>query len=177
MSMVILRPTRKLSTLLPVSGNNTPVSDTALGDWYVNRIVVDRQPLLILVSALSLLPMLVPARDVRGLPIRLVELVDFRLRRLGIEPGMIRAERSAMTPVEIGPTVDRSVLGIMVDFAKSVAYHLDARHCTESALQRVEDHLPETPCYAGRSFDRVIFPRKKAPELLRLKWAADTPAK
>jgi len=28
-------------------------SDTALGDWYVNRLIVDRQPLLLLVSAAS----------------------------------------------------------------------------------------------------------------------------
>jgi uncharacterized protein DUF6933 len=63
--MVILRPTKKLGALLPPE-KSVPVShDTALGDWYVNRIVVDRQPLLLLVSSASLLPLLLPARDVR----------------------------------------------------------------------------------------------------------------
>src|SRR6476646_119152 len=115
--MVILRPTRKLASLLPVTGIATAPGDTALGDWYVNRIVVNRQPLLLLVSSASLLPMLVPARDVRGLPARLAELVETRLRHFGLEARTINAEKSAMTPVEIGPTTDRSVLGIMVDFA------------------------------------------------------------
>ena len=171
--MVILRPTRKLRQSLPPSKVGPSSSDTALGDWYVNRIVVHRQPLLILVSSASLLPMLVPARDVRSLPLRLAGLVESRLKRLGIEVPAINAESSAMTPVEIGPTIDRSVLGIMVDFAKSVPYHLEPGHWSENTLQLVEDHLSETPCYAGRTFERVVFPDKKTPEVLRLKWLAN----
>ena len=99
-------------------------SDTALGDWYVNRVVAARQPLLLLVSSTSLLPMLIPARDVRGLPTRLVALVEARLRRCGLDDRTIAAETRAMASVAVGPTVDRSVLGIMVDFAKAVPYHL-----------------------------------------------------
>ena len=75
-----------------------------------------------------------------------------------------------MTPVVIGATNDRSVIGIMVDFAKSVPYHLRPGHWSESTLQLAEGRLSETPCHAGRPFDRVVFPDKKTPELLRLKW-------
>jgi hypothetical protein len=173
--MVILRPTRKLSSLLPVDGAAPTNSDTALGDWYVNRIVVDRQPLLLLVSSTSLLPMLLPARDVRGLPNRLAALVEGRLKRFGLGDQAIDAEKRAMTPVAIGPTVDRSVLGVMVDFAKSVPHHLEPGQWSESTLRVVEERLAETPCHAARSSDRVIFPDKKAPELLRARWLADTP--
>jgi hypothetical protein len=49
--MVVLRPTRKLFRDLPPSSELTAESDTALGDWYVNRLVVDRRPLLLLVSS------------------------------------------------------------------------------------------------------------------------------
>jgi hypothetical protein len=89
--MVVLRPTRKLRTALPVT-EVTGTSDTALGDWYVNRIVVDRQPLLLLVSSASLLAMLVPARDVRGLPERLADIVANRLARPGVATSRIEAE-------------------------------------------------------------------------------------
>jgi len=65
--MVILRPTQKLKALLATRQPAPGGSDTALGDWYVNRLVLDRKPLLILVSSTSLLPLLVPARDVQGL--------------------------------------------------------------------------------------------------------------
>ena len=96
--MVILRPTRKLRALLPRAESVPSCSDTALDDWYVNRIVVDRQPLLLLVSSIALLPMLLPARDVRGLPARLGALVAARLRRCGIDAHTIDAEQQAMRP-------------------------------------------------------------------------------
>jgi hypothetical protein len=54
MSMVLLRATQKVLRLLPESaGGVIDSSTTALGDWYVNRLIVDRQPLLLLVSSTS----------------------------------------------------------------------------------------------------------------------------
>ena len=167
--MVILRPTRKLTRWLPAAAADPGPSDTALGDWYGNRIVVDRQPLLILVSSTSLLPMLLLARNVRSLPERLGALVYARLRRLGIDPRIAAAEQQAMRPVVIRPTADRSVVGIMVDFAKAIPYQLPAPW-TEDSLWAVEETLATTPCHSGHSFDQVIFPDKKAPALLSAKW-------
>jgi hypothetical protein len=80
-----------------------------------------------------------------------------------------------MAPVAIGPTVDRSVLGIMVDFAKAVPYYLESGQWNESTLALVETRLAETPCHAAQSGDRVIFPERKAPDLLRSKWLANRP--
>jgi hypothetical protein len=173
--MVILRPTRKLASLLPTAETVPVCNDTALGDWYVNRIVVDRQPLLLLVSSVSLLPMLLPARDVRGLPGTLGALVAARLRRCGIDARAINAEQQAMHPVVIGPSIDRSVLGIMVDFARALPYHLEPGQWNEDTLELVEGRLAETPCHATRSADRVIFPERKAPDLLHSKWLANGP--
>ena len=168
--MVTLRPTRKLHSLLPLSSTAPAPSDTALGDWYVNRIVVDRRPLLILVSSTSLIPLLVPAREVRELPQRLPSLVENLLRRHGVAGSIIEAEKDAMIPVIIGPTLDRSVLGIMVDFAKAVPYHLEPGRWDQTSLPDVEDRLAETPCHAGRRFSEVIFPHMKMPEVLHARW-------
>lgn len=167
--MVILRPTRKLRSLLPVAAVSAQ-SDTALGDWYVNRIVFERQPLLLLVSSKSLLAVVLPARDVRGLPDRLKAVVASRLQRLGLESAVVEAELRAMHPVIVASTADRSVLGIMVDFAKCARYYL-GKDRTELGFVDLEDYLAETPCYAG-SADRVVFPKSKAPNLLREKWLA-----
>ena len=46
--MVVLRRTQKLSAALPLSEGHERHSDGALGDWFVNRVVVDRRPLLLL---------------------------------------------------------------------------------------------------------------------------------
>lgn len=172
--MVILRPTRRLRSLLPTAAVSTQ-SDTALGDWYVNRIVVERQPLLLLVSSTSLLPVVMPARDIRSLPDRLGAVVASRLRRFAIEIQAIEAELQAMHPVIVAPTADRSVLGTMVDFAKAVPYYSgDLR--TNRGLVGLEDWLAETPCRARLTDDRVVFPNRKAPDLLRTMWLANRAA-
>ena len=165
--MVTLRPTRKLQGAL-VPSRVASASDTALGDWYVNRLVVDKRPLLLLVSSKSLLPIVLPARDIRTLPHRLADIVALRLTRLGIPASLIAKETAAMNPVEIGPTTDRSVLGIMVDFAKGAPYYLEAGNWDDSSLTIVEERLSETPCYA--SSQRTIFPNDAAPRLLAEKW-------
>jgi hypothetical protein len=169
--MVILRPTQKLKALLATGRPAPSGSDTALGDWYVNRLVVDRQPLLILVSSTSLLPLLVPAREVQGLAGRLPALVKQRLVRLGIDAATVDAEIHAMSPVTVAPTVDRSVVGTMVDFASAVPYHLDPGAWSEMTLPATEDWLAQTPCRTSTREERVIFPDRKAPELLYAKWA------
>jgi hypothetical protein len=159
--------------LLPAASVSSP-SDTALGDWYVNRIVVDRKPLLLLVSAAALFPIVLPARGVRFLPSRLATILATQLDRLGIEPGIIGAECEAMNPVVVAPTADRSVLGIMVDFAKAMTcYSGDLR--TQQGLDDLADWLAETPCHAAQRDERVVFPNRKAAELLRAKWLANMP--
>ena len=170
--MVVLRRTQKLARPLPVSASASAQSETALGDWYVNRFSVDRRPLLLLVSSGGLLPVLLPARDVARLPGRLPNVVAARLRRLGIAPSVVHAEVASMLPVTVGATVDRSVVGIMVDFAKSVPYYLEAGAWDETSLAFVEARLAETPCHAGRRFEDVVFPERKAPELLLARWGA-----
>ena len=167
-SMVILRPTRKVRLSAQERETREFSSDTALGDWYVNRIIVHRQPLLILISSVSLLPTLTAARDVQSLPDRLADLVGDRLVRLGIQAKLITAEKKAMQPTQVARTIDRSVVGIMVDFAKALPYYLSAGS-NENTLRLAEDSLARTPCYAGQS-DRVIFPDQRAREVLREKW-------
>ena len=83
--MVHLRATQKVLRRLARDRSVDRASDCALGDWFVNRVVVARQPLLIMVSSSSLLAVLEPARDVRSLPERLPEIVGRRLKRLGVE--------------------------------------------------------------------------------------------
>jgi len=170
--MVVLRRTRKLAKALPASGDIAASSTTALGDWYVNRLSVDRRPLLLLVSSQGLLPILLPARDVSLLPTRLPDIVGTRLRRFGISPVVIEAEVRGMSPVIVADTADRSVVGIMVDFAKGVPFHLEPGAWDDSTLPFVEARLAETPCHSGRGFEDVVFPNQQTPQLLDARWGA-----
>ena len=139
--MVILRPTRKLRTRLPVSSDPEPQSDTVLGDWYVNHVVIYRRPLLLLVSSAFLLAVLIPARDVRILPNRLAEIIAQRLARLGVARKPVDAELEAMTQLHVAPPSDRSVLGIMVDYAKMLPAFLEPGFSDHSGLMGAEELL------------------------------------
>jgi hypothetical protein len=163
--MVILRPTRKLQPHLPISAPSTAVSDTLLGDWYVNRLTIDRKPLLILLSSRSLLSIVLPARDVRTLPDRLAEIVATRLRRLGVASPLIDAETAAMPPVVIAPTVDRSVLGILNNFVSMIPFYLDPGW-DETSFPFLESRLAQVPCHVTRRNKGAIFPYRKAVDLM-----------
>jgi hypothetical protein len=164
--MVLLRATQKVLKLLPQSAGDAVASTTALGDWYVNRIVVDRQPLLLLVSSKSLLVAITTARDVRSLPKRLASVVGERLTRLGISQRALDLEVEALSVVTVARTNDRSVLGQMIDFAQMIPFHLAESGCNESSLKAVEDRLAEMPCRSGGRFEDVIFPREASVRLL-----------
>lgn len=168
--MVVLRATRKVLRTLPQSANDDDTSDTALGDWYVNRIVVDRKPLLLFVSSTSRLAILAPAREVRKLPERFPALVVARLRRLGADERAIEAELNAMDEVRIARTKDRSITGQMVDFAKAMPFYLPAEGWDDETLLCAEEQLSETPCLSGRSFEKTIFPDRKTNEVLEDAW-------
>lgn len=169
--MIVLRRTGKLARDLSVLTDDGAAPDTALGDWYVNRFVVDRRPLLLLASERSLLPLIVPARDVKTLPERLPELVARRLRRMRIAESLIASEVRAMSPVRVGKTTNRSVVGILVDFAFNAPYFLERGAWDETTLPFVEAKLAVTPCYAGRPDNETVFPDQATRALLAARWA------
>jgi hypothetical protein len=170
--VVVLRATKRVLQRLPSFGSNSGASDTALGDWYVNRFVVDRKPLLILVSSKSLLAILIPARDVRSLPARLSNIVAERLVRLGVSATLVRREIEVMEPVHLAPTLDRSVLGVMVDASRAVPFYLPEGGWGEVDLHVAEVKLAHTPYYAGRRREEVVFPGLAATELLSARWSS-----
>lgn len=170
--MVVLRATRRVLKTLTESAPENVASDTALGDWYVNRIVVDRKPLLLLVSAASLLAVLTPARRVRTLPDRIADLVAERLEGLRLEPSLVAAEVQAMDVAYVGRTSDRSVIGTMVDFARAIPYYLPVNGWDEASLRLAEERLSETPCRCARRGVDVIFPARTAIQLLKTRWGS-----
>ena len=170
--MIILRPTQKLHDALPPTVSVDMESDTALGDWYVNRIVVNRRPLLVLVSVHALLPLLIPARDVRTLPARLPGLVAEALRRLDVAPVLIAAETAAMSPVHVAPTRDRSILGVLNDIAQRIPFHLREMVWNDATLPFVEARLIQTPWRLPKRSKEYLWPLDLIPKLLTDRWGA-----
>ena len=172
--MVILRGTKKVLRYLPISPVAPESSDTALGDWYCTRLVVDRQPLLLFVSSVSLMAFLEPARNLKDLPERFPELVWRRLRYLPLPQYVIECEVKAMDKVYVRATLDRSIVGTMVEFAKSVPYYIPEGVWSSADFPMVEHKLMRTPCRASKR-GRTIFPDRETPRVLLAKWAPTDP--
>ena len=168
--MVFLRATARLLSKLPAARAPAGSSDTALGDWYATTLVVARRPLLLMVSSESLLPIVLPGRDLRTIPERLSDIVRARLERFGSPADQIAAEVSAMHPVIVTKTVSRSVVGIMVQCIHSIPYFLERGAWDDSTLPSLENWLAETPWHATRP--EAVWAEKEVPRCLTERWHA-----
>ena len=130
----LLRPLRKTAAA------DAPSSSTLLGDWYAHVLFVQRRPLVLAVSARTLLPVLVPARDPATLGPRLCVELGLVLAALGIPHALIREEQLQMTEVVFDRTVSRQILGSMNDFDRLLDL-APGESLTSAALQ-----LARAPC-------------------------------
>ena len=141
--MLVLRCTRKLLARLPVTpAAPGPTSTTLLGDWYANPISLGGARLVLCVSERTLLPVVVPAKDLRSLGARLADAAGEVLRALGVKDALVRAEQDQMSKVAFSPTRSRAVLGSMNDFR----WLLDAHLAPGRSLIDVSVALSHTPC-------------------------------
>lgn len=101
-------------------------------------------------------------------------LVGDRLRRLGVSEPLVRAELAPMETTCVGPTADRSVMGTMVDFGKSISFFLPMNGWNTAALPVVEARLAETPCRVAGRFEDTIFPVETTFALLAEAWSEST---
>lgn len=139
--MVVLRCTQKLLRRLrktPVA--EAPSSSTRLGDWYANVIFVDRKPLILAVSARTLLPVLVPARDSAALGSRLAGGVGQMLAALGVPDRQVQEEQQHMAELVFARTLSRQILGSMNDFDRMLDFG------SGESLTSVALRLAEAPC-------------------------------
>lgn len=168
--MVVLRATQKVLRYLAPPDTVTAASDGALGDWYANRLVVDRQPLVLLLSAVSLLSIVIPGRDLRGIPARLPEIVTARLRRLAVPSRIVAAEVATLTPCVVSGTASRSIVMSMVHFTEAIPGYLPVQGWDESTLPFVEAQLGDTPCRVTARREDTIWPAREARRLLAARW-------
>ena len=77
-----------------------------------------------------------------------------------------------MSPIRIAKTTDRSVVGILVDFAFMIPYYLANGPWDETTLPFIEAKLAKNPCFAGRPGNQTVFPEQATPALLASRWDA-----
>ena len=74
-----------------------------------------------------------------------------------------------MDPVRVAKTDDRSVVGILVDFGRSLPYYLP-EGWNEGDFIEAEAKLQTTPCYCSGPDSEVIFPDRDTRIALDARW-------
>ncbi|MEP6622200.1 MAG: hypothetical protein ABJE47_22950 [bacterium] len=146
----------------PIEDLSAGSTSTALGDWFVRPFNVRRSRLLLCTSAQSLLPVIIPAKDIHSLPSRLAAALTLVLAALAVPESQIQGELRAMRDHHFAKTNSRIVLGSMTDFIRMGDWHIYESafppDLLEAALQ-----LAEAPCKPLK-YDR---PKDVARALLR----------
>lgn len=153
--MVVIRCTQKLLKRFEPSRSREALSTTRLGDWSANLLGVRQQRFVLLVSARSRLPVLLPARDVKHIAEHLARVLATPLPALGVPALAIRRELAEMDESVIASTNNRSVLGSVNDFAKAAKWRLSEEPDTDLIAMAL--WLSETPILAlGGSSPEVL---------------------
>ena len=97
---------------------------TALGDWYVNLVYINRTQLLLFVSDKTRLAIVAPAKNAKDLSNRLVHGLAAVLSDLNIPMEWAQFEINEMNDSHIAKTRSRSILGTMTDYKFAIEYHI-----------------------------------------------------
>lgn len=115
--MLLIRGTKKLRERVKgAPARDEDVSTTALGDWFANALFW-RPQVALLVNTRTFLPVFMELAPASTLLDRAPAAIEAILRWHGLDDPFLTAERDAMREVRIAPTNDRSVLGVMNEFA------------------------------------------------------------
>ncbi len=154
--MLVVRGTKKLRDRVRGSlAAEADRSSTELGDWFATALFWKPQVAL-LVNSRTLLPLFVPLAPAGSLLDRMPSAIESILRRHGIDEEFIAREMAAMDAVRLAPTNDRSVVGVMNEFAFHAERHWRDGLQDFEALSLRMAHLPLGPLQ-----DRSGFPDRE----------------
>ena len=101
--------------------------------------------MILCTSERSLLSVIVPAKDLPSLPLRLADALAYLLGRIGIPDAAMSRELREMQWVRFAPTASRRVLGHMNDFAFQVE-HMASHGEGPLYMSDLAERLADTPC-------------------------------
>ena len=143
--MVVLRCTQKLFVRPKQVGDLLAVeSTTRLGDWCGNMLWIGRRQPLLFISERSRLPVVLPITESKRLGTVFPDAVCERLAIVGVTAEDIAYERSRMSEIAFGRTMNRSLLGTLNDFA-FMTQSGDARRTEPESPEELMRFLSQTP--------------------------------
>ena len=141
--MFNLHCTKKLLERIKPEVDLAVHGSTVLGDWYATALFW-RPQLALLVNERTLLPVVMPLAPASNLAERFPVALAQVLRALDIEPDKVKSELQKMGQVTYCKTSNRSVLGIMNQFAFQAESYRDHFGVVDPLVLSVK--LAGTPC-------------------------------
>ncbi|MGH9917947.1 MAG: DUF6933 domain-containing protein [Nitrososphaerales archaeon] len=138
--MLVVHGTKKfLDRVRGTPATEQDSSTTLLGSWYATTLFWKPQVALF-VNEVTLLPLLLPFAPAASLLERFSEAAGSVLRAHRVRAGFVKAEVTEMAEARVSKTKNRSILGIMNEFA----YLGEVWH--RGDLLELSLRLAETPC-------------------------------
>jgi hypothetical protein len=154
--VVIVRGTRRfLDRVGGPTASAELASTTVLGDWYAN-VLPWRPQVGLFVNENTLLPVLVPFAPARTAAARFATVLAEVLPRHGSDAAFICDELAQMSDVSLAPTSNRSVVGVMNEFAFLAGHWRGAEPVD---LVDLSVRLAATPC--SPLFRRHVSPDRE----------------
>lgn len=156
--MFVVHGTKKfLDRVSGVTGSpQVEPSTTALGDWYAT-VLFWKPQIALFVNEPTLLPVLMPFAPGAGIIDRFPAAVAELLQAHRLSPSFISEEVTEMTEHRLAKTKNRSVIGVMNEFA----YLGEAYRSKDGVhdLVALSLRLAETPC--GPLYERHVSPDRE----------------
>lgn len=161
--VLIVRATKKLLQRVgpPTLGEGEQCT-TLLGQWYATALFWKPQVTL-LVNEPTLLPVLMSLAPAATLPTRIAEQIAAVLATHGTPAAIIAEEERHMRGCRIARTVNRSVVGIMNEFARLAEIYRDDD--PRQDLLDLAARLATTPC--SPLYRKNVSPDRELAALLR----------
>lgn len=161
--MLIVRATKKLLRLAgPVTALEHDRGTTLLGAWYATVLFWGPRVVL-LVNESTLLPVFMPLAPAKTLTSRIGEQIASVLIAHHTPAVIVDQERRQMETCQWGATANRSVVGVMTDFARLAEFHHDDDPAVD--LVKLAVRLAATPC--GPLYGRNVSPHRELAATVR----------
>jgi hypothetical protein len=158
--VIIVHGTRVFRDRVPgPAAGPDDTSTTLLGAWYAT-VLRWRRPSALSVNERTLLPLVLPLAPAKMLLNRLPDALAELLSAHGVPAPLIEAEHAEALDHRVAPTANRSLVGVMNEFA----FLADAHQVEEPDLVRLSTKLATTPC--GPLFQRHISPDRELAALI-----------
>ena len=158
-----MRATKKLLRLAgPATVPDDERGTTLLGPWYAT-VLFWRPRVVLLVNESTLLPVLLPLAPASTLISRIGDQITTVLTAHHAPAAIVDEEQRQMRTGQLGTTANRSVTGVMTDFARLAEVHQHADPAMD--LVGLALRLARTPC--GPLYRRNVSPDRELAAALR----------